>query len=122
MECRRPEDGTEQIRIHTSWQTLEDLTRRDRDSQAPATRDSGPLFWPLPQNQKFFLDPSMLSFQSPSSEILVEYHQCMDAQMYEKYMKTFLPLIAAAAPVGRQPILVIDNASIHNTLVAKVVN
>uniref|UniRef100_A0A8R1E8X0 DDE_3 domain-containing protein n=2 Tax=Caenorhabditis japonica TaxID=281687 RepID=A0A8R1E8X0_CAEJA len=56
----------------------------------------------------------------PSSEILVDYHQCMDAQMYEKYMKAVLPLIAAAAPVGRQPILVIDNASIHNTVVAKI--
>ncbi|CAO4372560.1 unnamed protein product [Caenorhabditis nigoni] len=56
----------------------------------------------------------------PDSEIVVDYHQYMNAEMYKEYMAKVLPLIAAAAPVGRKAVLVIDNAAVHNSVVEKI--
>ncbi|KAF1767364.1 hypothetical protein GCK72_007324 [Caenorhabditis remanei] len=50
----------------------------------------------------------------PPAEQLVDYHATMDANMYEQYMENVLPALLASTPPGRQPILVIDNASTHN--------
>uniref|UniRef100_A0A8R1IST5 Tc1-like transposase DDE domain-containing protein n=1 Tax=Caenorhabditis japonica TaxID=281687 RepID=A0A8R1IST5_CAEJA len=53
-------------------------------------------------------------------EQVIDYHKTMTAESYGQYMDVVLPLILAACPTGRRPVLVIDNASIHNTLVQKV--
>ncbi|KAF1755853.1 hypothetical protein GCK72_012304 [Caenorhabditis remanei] len=53
----------------------------------------------------------------PKAEVLVDYHQYMSSDLYTQYMEKVLPLIVKATPAGRQAVLVIDNASIHNTLV-----
>ncbi|KAF1756464.1 hypothetical protein GCK72_012917 [Caenorhabditis remanei] len=44
----------------------------------------------------------------------------MSSDLYIEYMKKVLPQIVAATPKGRQPTLVIDNATIHNTLIDKL--
>ncbi|PIC32353.1 hypothetical protein B9Z55_012714 [Caenorhabditis nigoni] len=44
----------------------------------------------------------------------------MNAEMYKKYMMKVLPMIVKATPAGREAVLVIDNASIHNSVVEKV--
>ncbi|EGT38666.1 hypothetical protein CAEBREN_21740 [Caenorhabditis brenneri] len=54
------------------------------------------------------------------SQILVDYHEYMSSEMFIEYMEKVLPKIKAAAPAGREPVLVIDNASIHGKLVSKI--
>uniref|UniRef100_A0A8R1HY40 DDE_3 domain-containing protein n=1 Tax=Caenorhabditis japonica TaxID=281687 RepID=A0A8R1HY40_CAEJA len=56
----------------------------------------------------------------PADEQVIDYHKTMTAESYGQYMDVVLPLILAACPAGRRPVLVIDNASIHNKLVQKV--
>ncbi|ULU08448.1 hypothetical protein L3Y34_019559 [Caenorhabditis briggsae] len=40
--------------------------------------------------------------------------------MYKKYMMKVLPMIVKATPAGREAVLVIDNATIHNSVVEKI--
>ncbi|CAP21443.2 Protein CBG24957 [Caenorhabditis briggsae] len=56
----------------------------------------------------------------PDSEVLVDYHQYINSEMYKKYMMKVLPMIVKATPAGREAVLVIDNASIHNSVVEKI--
>ncbi|EFO90677.1 hypothetical protein CRE_08102 [Caenorhabditis remanei] len=58
----------------------------------------------------------VVTSKRPVSEQLVDYHKNMNAHSYQQYMERVLPAIAAAAPPGRHPVLVIDNASIHTPI------
>lgn len=64
----------------------------------------------------------VVTSKRPASEQLVDYHKSMDSEMYYKYMEKVLPEIVAAAPPGRQPVMVIDNCAIHNQTTLKANN
>ncbi|KAF1768951.1 hypothetical protein GCK72_000764 [Caenorhabditis remanei] len=48
----------------------------------------------------------VVTSKRPVSEQLVDYHKNMNAHSYQQYMERVLPAIAAAAPPGRQPVLI----------------
>uniref|UniRef100_A0A1I7UWU8 39S ribosomal protein L52, mitochondrial n=1 Tax=Caenorhabditis tropicalis TaxID=1561998 RepID=A0A1I7UWU8_9PELO len=62
----------------------------------------------------------VITSKRPASEQLLDYHKTMDSDAYKKYMELIIPLVAAAAPTGRQAVLVIDNCPIHNKPLLKI--
>uniref|UniRef100_A0A8R1EJJ8 Uncharacterized protein n=1 Tax=Caenorhabditis japonica TaxID=281687 RepID=A0A8R1EJJ8_CAEJA len=46
----------------------------------------------------------------PADEQVIDYHKTMTAESYGQYMDVVLPLIVAACPTGRRPVLVAANA------------
>ncbi|EGT42964.1 hypothetical protein CAEBREN_16193 [Caenorhabditis brenneri] len=62
----------------------------------------------------------VVTSKRPVEEQLVDYHKNMDGASYKQYMEKVIPAIKAATPAGRTPVLVIDNASIHNQPILKL--
>uniref|UniRef100_A0A8R1DSF5 Tc1-like transposase DDE domain-containing protein n=1 Tax=Caenorhabditis japonica TaxID=281687 RepID=A0A8R1DSF5_CAEJA len=59
---------------------------------------------------------------SPSNEKRVNFHATVTADVHREYIEKALAAFKAAAPPGCQPVLVIDNTSVHDTRSLKVIH